>query len=76
VNQDALEKAHSNDADRKAAHASVAEHTKFLLKIVVELPNVAPITGKTERDLRVVNTLSTLDWGTVLDKRDPSGFAD
>jgi hypothetical protein len=62
---DALENAHASDADRKAAHASVAEHTKFLLKIVVELPNVAPITGKTERDLRVVNTLSTLDWGTV-----------
>jgi hypothetical protein len=40
------------------------------------LPHADKITGKTERDLRVVNTLSTLDWGTVLDKRDPSGFAD
>jgi len=37
---------------------------------------VSTITGKTERYLRVVNTLSTLDWGTVLDKRDPGGFAD
>ena len=71
-----LEKAHSTEPERKAAHASVDDHTKFLLRIVVGLPSVAPITGKVDRDLRVVNELAKLSWATVLDKRDPSGFAD
>jgi hypothetical protein len=71
-----LEDANSKEEERKAARASVDEHRKFLLKLVVSLPQVAPITGKTERDLRVVNELATLNWSTVLDTRDPSGFAD
>jgi hypothetical protein len=64
------------EADRKAAHASVDTHRDLLLKLVVSKPGVAPITGTPARDLRVVAELAKLVWGTVLDKRDPSGFAD
>jgi hypothetical protein len=43
---------------------------------VLALPSVAPITGPVARDIRVVHALATLDWGTVLNTRDPNAFAD
>ncbi len=39
-------------------------------------PGIGPITGNAERDLRVVKELVGLDWGTVLDKRNPADFAE
>jgi hypothetical protein len=69
-----FEAAHSTAAERTAAHASVAAHTKFLVKLVLKQAEVAPITGALARDIRVVEFLSTVDLNTMWDTRVPGAF--
>jgi hypothetical protein len=69
-----LEAAHSTAAERTAAHASVAAHTKFLVTLVLKQADVGPITGALARDLRVVDLLSTVDLNTMWDTRVPDAF--
>jgi len=71
-----FEAAHSTAAERTAAHVSVAAHTKFLVKLVLKLAEVAPITGALARDIRVVDFLSTVDLNTMWDTRVPGAFPD
>jgi len=66
--------AHSTAAERTAAHASVAAHTKFLVTLVLKRADVGPITGALARDLRVVDLLSTVDLNTMWDTRVPGAF--
>jgi Domain of unknown function (DUF4157) len=70
----AFEAAHSTAAERTVAHASVAAHTKFLVKLVLKQAEVAPITGALARDIRVVDFLSTVDLSTMWDTRVPGAF--
>ncbi len=72
----ALEDAHLDAAARTAARASVAARKASLIRLVLQQPGVGPITGPVDRDVRVVETFVTLDWGTVLDHRDVSAFPD
>ncbi len=72
----ALEDAHLGASERAAAHASVAARKDSLMRLVLQRPGVGPITGGVDRDLRMVNLFTGLDWGTVLDRRDPSAFPD
>jgi hypothetical protein len=74
----AFENANSNVADQKTAHASVAAHTTFLIKLVLQQSNIAPITGSVDRDQRVVEEFIRLNssFDTVLTKKDLNGFQD
>jgi hypothetical protein len=58
------------------AHNNADVERDLLLKLTVRHPQVAPMTGPPARDLRVVQKLGTLNWGTVLDPRNPSSFPD
>ena len=69
-----FEAAHSTAAERTAAHASLAAHTKFLVTLVWKQADVGPITGALARDLRVVDLLSTVDLNTMWDTRVPGAF--
>ncbi|HEY0992465.1 MAG TPA: hypothetical protein VGD80_35675, partial [Kofleriaceae bacterium] len=78
VKQDELtefEAAHSTDAERTAAHASVDAHRDFLIKVCLGLDGVAPITGGVERDFRVVGRMN-IPWADVFRRRSPGDFAD
>jgi hypothetical protein len=57
-------------------HADVTKERDFLLKLTTRHKDVNPITGNVARDLRVVKELGLLSWGSVLDARNPSTFAD
>lgn len=68
--------AHATAAEIAAAHATPAKHRDLWVKAILRV--VGPITGPEARDLRVVHELVRLStmWGTVLQHRDPGGFAD
>jgi hypothetical protein len=72
----ALLAAHAAPAEITAAHATPATHRDLWIKAILRI--VGPITGPEARDLRVVHELVRLNgiWGTVLQHRDPGGFAD
>ena len=77
----AFENHNSSSAERSAAfpggaHANADVERDFLLKLTARHATVAPMTGTVARDLRVVRELGTLNWGTVLDARNPSTFPD
>jgi len=57
-------------------HADVTKTRDFLLKLTTRHPDVNPITGNLARDLRVVKELATVSFGTILDDRNPTTFAD
>jgi hypothetical protein len=68
--------AHATAAEITAAHVTPAAHRDLWIKAILRI--VGPITGPEARDLRVVHELVRLStmWGTVLQHRDPGGFAD
>ena len=75
----AFENARSPASERAAAfpggaHTNSDIERDFLLKLTVKDPSVGPMTGSVTRDLRVVQELGTLNWGTVLDPRNPASF--
>ena len=77
----AFESANSSASERSTAfpggaHNNVNTERDFLLRLAVRSPTVAPITGRTSRDLRVVRQLGRLNWGDVLLPRSPASFAD
>jgi hypothetical protein len=77
----AFENNNSTAAERSAvfpggAHTNADVDRDFLLKLTVRSPSVAPMTGTPARDIRVVRQLGTLNWGTVLDPRNPATFPD
>jgi len=77
----AFENANATPAELAAAFPGGAHNNRnrerdFLLRLAVRHPGVLPLTGTVERDLRVVNRMGRFDWGTVLDHRDPTSFAD
>jgi hypothetical protein len=72
----AFEDESSTAAERAAAHASPVAYAKFLVSLMLNLPNIGPITGSHARDLRVVDLLSTVDLHTLLDTRTPNAFPD
>ena len=80
----AFEKAHATDAERAAvfpgdAHTDANTERDFLLKLVVRNPEVAPITGSVDRDLRVVRQQGATGlqlWTNILRPRNPSSFPD
>jgi hypothetical protein len=77
----AFENNNSTAAERSAvfpggAHTNADVDRDFLLKLTVRSPSVAPMTGTPARDIRVVRQLGTLNWGTVLDPRNPAAFPD
>jgi hypothetical protein len=71
-----FEAAHSTDAERTAAHATVDAHRDFLMGLVLAQPGIAPITGGSGRDFRVVQELINVTWGSVLIDRNPDDFTD
>jgi hypothetical protein len=68
--------AHATPAEIAAAHVNPAAHRDLWIKVILRV--VGSITGPEARDLRVVHELVRLStvWGTVLQHRDPGGFAD
>jgi hypothetical protein len=68
--------AHATPAEITAAHVAPATHRDLWIKAILRI--VGRITGPEARDLRVVHELVRLNgiWGTVLQHRDPGGFAD
>jgi len=77
----AFETANSTAAERSTtfpggAHTSADVERNFLLQLAVRDPKVGPMTGSVARDLRVVRELGTLNWGDVLNPRDPASFPD
>lgn len=84
VNILAFENNNSTARERAAvfpagAHNNANAERDFLLKLAVRHASVAPMTGPPSptiwiRDVRVVRTLGTLNWGTVLDPRNPGTF--
>jgi hypothetical protein len=77
----AFEATNSTTAERSAAfpggaHTSADVERDFLLKLTVRNPKVGPMTGPVARDLRVVRELGLLNWGDVLNPRDPATFPD
>jgi hypothetical protein len=75
-----FETAKSSVAERNAAFPggvhTIDKERDFLLNLAVRQPTVQPMTGSVARDLRVVRQMGLLNWGTVLDPRNPSTFAD
>lgn len=61
----AFEETHSTEAERTAAHTSFESHRDFLKRLVLGLPNVAPITGSLDRDMGVATELGTRTWEQV-----------
>ncbi len=72
----ALEDAQLTSDERTAARASIDTRQAALVRLVLRLPTVGELTGPLDRDVRVVETLSTLVWSTVLEHRDVSSFPD
>ena len=77
----AFETTNSTAAERSTAfpggaHTSADAERNFLLKLVARHPTVAPMTRDVARDVRVVRELGKLNWGDVLNPRDPASFAD
>jgi hypothetical protein len=68
-----FEEAHSTEAERTAAHASVEEHRDFLKRLVLGLPIVAPITGSVDRDMGVLTELATRTWDQIANPAADSG---
>jgi hypothetical protein len=75
---DTFEKARSNPVERNAALTTVDAHGDFLMKLVLQEPKIAPVTGPVDRDLRVVKELNNVynNWGDVLKSRNPDDFKD
>jgi hypothetical protein len=57
-------------------HADVTKERDFILKLTTRHADVNPITGNVARDVRVVKELGSLSFGTILDARNPTTFAD
>ncbi len=57
---------HSTEAERTAAHASVDKHSAFLKRLVLGLPNVGPITGSLDSDIKLVTELGTRSWDQIM----------
>ena len=80
----AFEKANSTDAERTAvfpgdAHNDIDKERDFLLKLAVRHANVVPMTGPTDRDVRVVKQQGAVGldlWSNILKPRNPSSFPD
>lgn len=77
----AFEAANSTTSERSSAfpggaHTNADAERNFLLRLAARHSTVAPMTGPVERDIRVVREMGTLNWGDVLNARNPASFAD
>ncbi len=79
----AFETANATSAEMTAkfpggTHDNANVERSFLLELAVRDPKVAPITGSTERDLRVVKQFNAPadDWADILKPRTPTSFVD
>jgi hypothetical protein len=80
----AFEQAHATDDERAAAfpgdaHTNANTERDFLMKLVVRNPEVAPMTGPVDRDLRVVRQQGAKgleNFDDILRPRNPSSFPD